>query len=240
MSTLLSGILTAEWRDLVMLSYEIDPLLLVPHVPRGTSLDFYDGRALVSVVAFRMLRTRIVGLPVPFHQDLEQVNFRFYVWRRDGAELRRGVVFIREIVPSVTMTAGARMFFNENYISAPMRHEVAQAEQGWASYEWLLAGRWHRVSAKQGGPAGATHPQSIETFIKDRHWGYASQRDGSTLECQVDHPSWEVRPAVDPVLDCDVAAVCGPQFVTTLSRPPVSAFIADGSEATVRTGRIVE
>jgi uncharacterized protein YqjF (DUF2071 family) len=223
-----------------MISYEVDPLLLVKFVPGGTSLDFHGGRALVSVVGLRMVNARVAGVPVPFHQDLEQVNLRFYVWRRAGSELRRGVVCIKEIVPSASMTLGARVFLNENYVSAPMRHQVMQGEQGWASYEWQAAGRWNRVSAKQHGPAAATAPASLETFIKDRPWGYSRQRDGTTLEYYVEHASWDVSPAVDPLLDCDVGEVFGRQFVTTLLRPPVSAFIAAGSEATLHPGRQVE
>jgi uncharacterized protein len=235
-----TGLLSAEWLDLVMISYEIDPLLLVPFVPGGTSLDFHDGRALVTVVGLRMLNTRVAGVPLPFHQDLEQVNFRFYVWRQAGGEVRRGVVFIREIVPSASMTLGARFFFNENYVSAPMRHEVVHAEQGFAAYEWQGGHRWNRVAARQHGPARAAAPHSTEAFVKDRPWGYARQRDGSTLEYHVAHPEWEYWPAVDSVLDCDVAQSFGRQFETTLARPPVSAFIAVGSEATLHPGRALE
>jgi uncharacterized protein len=223
-----------------MLSYEVDPLVLVPHVPRGTSLDFYNGCALLSVVGFRMLNTRVAGVRIPLQQDLEQVNLRFYVWRREGAAVRHGVVFLKEIVPSTLMAIGARLFFQENYSSAPMRHEVAHAEHGWASYEWQASDRWNRVSAKQLGPARAAAPQSIEAFVKDRPWGYTRQASGATSEYHVVHPSWDIWPATDPVLDCDVAAVFGRQFATSLSRPPLSAFIAVGSEATVQAGRLVD
>jgi hypothetical protein len=121
-----------------------------------------------------------------------------------------------------------------------MRHQVVHAEQGWAAYEWQAAGRWNRVAAKQQGPARMTARTSIEAFVKDRPWGYSRQRDGSTLEYHVEHPDWEVWPATEPVLDCDVAQVFGRQFETTLSRAPVSAFIAVGSEATLHPGRRVE
>ena len=235
-----TGLLSAEWRDLVMISYEIDPLLLVPYVPGGTSLDFHRGNTMVTVVGLRMLNTRVAGVPVPFHQDLEQVNFRFYVWRQAGNELRRGVVFLKEIVPSASMTLGARLFFNENYVSAPMRHQVIHDEPGWAAYEWQAAGRWNRVSATlQGAPRSAA-AGSIETFVKDRAWGYSRQRDGSTLEYHVEHPDWDLWVGADPNVDCDVEAVFGRQFAATLSRPPASAFIAVGSEATLHPGRRVE
>lgn len=233
-----TGLLTADWRDLVMLSYEIDPLLLVPHVPGGTSLDFHDGRALVTLVGLRMLNLRVAGIPVPFLQEFEQVNFRFYVWRREGHQLRRGVVFIREIVPSASMTLGARLLFNEHYVTAPMRHEVADPEHGGqVTYEWQAGGRWNRLSAQQLGAAGPMPPASIEAFVKDRPWGYAQQRDGSTLEYFVEHPDWDVRAADAPVLECGVDEAFGRRFVSTLARPPISAFVAVGSEATVHPGR---
>jgi uncharacterized protein YqjF (DUF2071 family) len=235
-----TGLMAAERRDLVMISYEVDPVLLVPYVPGGTSLDFHQRRALVTVVGMRLLNTRMAGVPVPFHSDLEQVNFRFNVWRQARHELRRGVVFIKEIVPSASMTLGARLFFNENYVSAPMRHQVVHAEQGFASYEWQAAGRWHRVSARQHGTATPADATSVESFVKDRPWGYSRQRDGSTLEYYVEHSPWDISPAIDPVLDCDVREVFGRQFVSTLARPPVSAFIAVGSEATLHPGRPVD
>jgi uncharacterized protein YqjF (DUF2071 family) len=231
------SVLTVEWRDIVMLSYEIDPLLLVPHVPAGTSLDFHDRRTLVTVTGCRVLDTRIAGLPVPLHQDFEQVNFRFYVWRQEGAEIRRGAVCLTEIVPSATLTLGARIFYNENYLLAPMRHEVTHGEHGWAAYDWQVGDRWQRLSATRNGALGAAAAASIERFVMDRPWGYARQRDGSTMELHAEHPSWAVWPAADPRLDCDIARVFGPQYVTTLSRPPVSAVIAAGSPATLHPGQ---
>ena len=240
MTSSLAGLLSAQWRDLVMLSYEIDPLLLVPYVPAGTSLDFHEGRALVTVVGFRVLDTRVAGIPVPLHQDFEQVNFRFYVWRQVGTEIRHGAVFLKEIVPSVSMTLGARLFFGENYVSAPMRHEVTQGEQGWAAYEWHASNRWNRLAATRNGALTTPAAGSIEAFVKERRWGYARQPDGSTVEYHVEHPSWDVWPATAPTLDCDVAGVYGPQFVTTLSRPTLSAFIATGSDAVLRPGTTVD
>ena len=91
--------LTAEWRDLALLNFEIEPDVLLPHVPGGTEIDLWDGRCFVSVVGFRFFRTRLMGLPIPFHSNFLEVNLRFYVRREVQGELRRGVVFIKEIVP---------------------------------------------------------------------------------------------------------------------------------------------
>ncbi|MGH9709897.1 MAG: DUF2071 domain-containing protein, partial [Candidatus Acidiferrales bacterium] len=92
--------LSAEWRNLVMLNYEIDPDILRKYVPHGTEVDSFQGKTFMSLVGFQFLHAKIFGfLPLPFHTDFDEVNLRFYVRRRESSENRRGVVFIREIVP---------------------------------------------------------------------------------------------------------------------------------------------
>src|SRR5271165_1698092 len=93
--------LSAEWRDLVMLNYEVDPNLLSRYVPPATALDSFQGRTYLSLVGFRFCRTKLLGcLPVPFHANFDEVNLRFYVRRKAGNnDDRRGVVFIAEVVP---------------------------------------------------------------------------------------------------------------------------------------------
>src|SRR5712692_10177652 len=121
--------LSAEWRDLVMLNYQVDPHLLAKYVPSGTVLDSFRGKTYVSLVGFRFCRTKLFGsLAVPFHSDFEEVNLRFYVRRREGNENRRGVVFIAEIVPKRMVAATARLAYGENYIRLPMRHNVCTKE----------------------------------------------------------------------------------------------------------------
>src|SRR5579862_1121620 len=90
--------LSAEWRDLVMLNYEVDPALLSPYVPPGTSLDSFQGETYVSLVGFRFCRTKLLArFPIPFHSNFDEVNLRFYVRRKEDGEERRGVVFIAEV-----------------------------------------------------------------------------------------------------------------------------------------------
>ena len=74
--------LTAEWRSLAMLNYQVDAAILKPHVPAGTELDSFDGVFYISMVGFMFQRTRVLGAPIPGHQDFEEVNLRFYVRRR--------------------------------------------------------------------------------------------------------------------------------------------------------------
>ncbi len=234
--------LTAHWRYLAMLNYEIDPAVLLPLVPRGTELDAFEGRTLASVVGFLFLDTRVLGVPVPFHRDFEEVNLRFYVRRRGPEGWRRAVVFVRELVPRRAIAWLARALYNEPYRALPMRHRVAlptalESAPGEVAYEWRHEGRWHRLEAETVGTPALPAAGSEAEFITEHYWGYTAQRDGGCKEYRVEHPqwpAWEVRRAR---LDCDIARLYGPPFAEALTAPPCSAFVAEGSAVAVYPGR---
>ncbi len=116
--------LEAEWRNLTMLNYEADPSVLAAFIPAGTELDRWNGKVFVSLVGFRFLKTRVCGFSIPFHRNFDEVNLRFYVRRRERGEVRRGVVFIKEIVPRWAIAYVARNVYNERYVALPMRHHI--------------------------------------------------------------------------------------------------------------------
>ena len=233
--------LAAEWCHLTMLNYEVDPLLLAGYRPSGTQLDTWRGKTFISMVGFRFLRTRVLGLPIPHHRQFDEVNLRFYVKRELDRDVRRGVVFIKEIVPRRAIAAIARRVYNENYIALPMRHtiDLAQISErvGEVSYAWRLDSRWNSLSAKVEGLPTIPKEESEESFIAEHYWGYSKQRNGSTLEYEVEHPPWRVWRARSAVLDCDVARLYGAEFEPFLGPAPSSAFVAEGSPIKVRWGR---
>jgi len=229
--------LTAQWRHLVMLNYEVEPNVLVPLVPAGTTLDLWHGRALVSVVGFRFLDTRLLGVAIPRHRDFDEVNLRFYV-RREPAEgeTRHGVVFVRELVSRLAVAVVARLAYNEPYRALRMRsHTPAAASDtpGRLAYEWRIGGAWEGLAATALGAPAVPAPGSEAAFITQHHRGYTRQRDGSTVEYEVVHPPWRTWTAGDATLTMDVARLYGPAFAAALSGAPVSALIADGSPVSV-------
>ena len=230
--------LTAEWRSLIFLNYEVEPAILRPYAPPGTEVDSWQGRTFVSMVGFRFLRTRVLGLTIPFHQDFDEVNLRLYVRRRGPEGWRRGVVFVKEIVPLRAVAAVARLAYGERYVALPMRHAIAakaDPPRQAFDYAWRFGGRWHRLWATTRGVARPVEPDSEAEFLTEHYWGYAARR-GGPVEYAVEHPRWNVWPAAEFGLDADVAALYGPAFVEPLSRAPTSAFVADGSPVTVRRG----
>ncbi len=219
-----------------MLNYEVDPRV-IDRVPRGTVLDTWHGKHFVSVVGFMFLDTRVLGMPVPFHRDFEEVNLRFYVRREVGGEVRRGVVFIKEIVPRAAIAWLANALYNERYVALPMSHAIEGDEQARGlHYTFEHAKTRYRFGAAHRGPALLPHDDSQEAFITEHYWGYVSQRDGSTVEYQVEHPRWNVWTAHEHCLEGDLASLYGADFAPCLACPPRSAFVADGSEVTVHKG----
>jgi uncharacterized protein YqjF (DUF2071 family) len=234
--------LTARWRYLAMLNYRLPPEILQPFVPPGTELDAWNGKTFASIVGFLFLDTRVWGIAVPWHRDFEEVNLRFYVRRRAEDGWRRGVVFVKEMVPRLAVAALARLLYGERYVALPMRHAVAgdPARGGMSvSYGWRRRGRWNGIGGAVSGTPEAAAPGSEEEFITEHYWGYAARRDGGCVEYRVEHPRWRVWPLARPALDCDVAGLYGEPFAAPLASAPSSAFLADGSEVAVYPGRRV-
>src|SRR6058998_1874336 len=107
-----------------MLNFVVDPRILTPLVPPGTEIDYENGETFLSIVGFLFLDTRLLGLPIPLHRNFEEVNLRFYVRKRSADTWRRGVVFIRELVPRRAIALVARAFYGENYLALSMKHEI--------------------------------------------------------------------------------------------------------------------
>ena len=233
--------LTAEWRNLAMINYEIDPAILQPLVPRGTELDTWQGKTFISEVGFLFLNTRVAGVAIPFHRNFEEINLRFYVRRKAEDGWRRGVVFVKEIVPRLAIATVARVVYNENYVARRMWHgtdlsETSFTKTGVVEYGWMERTGRNFLRVRATGKAEPLVAGSEEEFITEHYWGYAAQRDGGTVEYQVEHPSWNVWQVSQAEFDCDVELVYGEQFAEALRGKPSSAFVADGSPIIVRKG----
>ena len=228
--------LTAQWRHLAMLNYRVDPAVLTSHVPRLTELDSHSGTTYISLVGFLFSDTRVLGLRIPFHVQFEELNLRFYVRRTSGSEVRRGVVFIKELVPRPAIALVARLVYNEPYVARRMSHHIERSATKVldVSYSWAQRNvGWGELSITTAGKPEPVVPGSREEFITEHYWGYTRQRDGGTVEYRVEHPSWRVWQSEHAMVTGDLAELYGPAFAEILSRPPDSAFLSEGSAVTV-------
>jgi uncharacterized protein YqjF (DUF2071 family) len=229
--------LEAQWNNLLMLNYEVDPNILQPYLPPATVLDLWQGRALVSMVGFMFNETKVLGVKWPFHVNFEEVNLRFYVKHFDGNVWKRGAVFISEIVPKSLIALIANKLYKEHYQALPMRHsQLIKGDHTEFLYEWKLKGRWNKLGATVSNELKDIQPGSPEEFIFEHYWGYNKLTENKTMQYQVEHVSWQIAQVTDFIFDADIAALYGKEFFPFLSRKPVSAFFANGSEISVRIG----
>jgi uncharacterized protein YqjF (DUF2071 family) len=225
--------LTAEWRDLVMANYEVSPESLAGLVPTGTSLDFHDGRLFVSLVGFMFLRTRVLGIPIPFHINFEEVNLRFYVKREMPDETRRGVCFVKEIVPRLAIATVARVLYGEPYECWKMSHHRTENE---VAYTWSRGGAENSVSIEIDQNLGVPTKGSEGEFIIEHYWGYTRRGGGRTDEYKVEHPPWQLFSVRNPRIEVDFGATYGESFAFLKNEKPHSVLLAKGSPIAVYKG----
>jgi uncharacterized protein len=235
----MQSFLSAHWRYLAMLNYIVDRRLIEPLVPPGTEIDYENGQTFLSIVGFLFLDARLRGLPIPLHRNFEEVNLRFYVRRKSADTWRRGVVFIRELVPRRAIALVARAFYGENYFALSMKHDIEHVDLRLnVEYSWQRAKKWESLKMSAVGEPQPILAGSHTEFITEHYWGYTCVRDGCS-EYRVEHPRWKIWNATDFKLDADVRALYGEQFAETLNQPPCSAFIADGSSIEIWTREIL-
>lgn len=223
-----------------MISYRIDPAVLQPFLPAGTELDPFGGEHFVSLVGFQFLKTKVLGIGIPVHRNFEEVNLRFYVRARDSEGWRRGVVFVRELVPRWAIAFVARTVYGEPYLALPMRHEVTDSAGAFsACYEWHRRGTWESLRVHGNAEPAEIASGSMEEYITEHYWGFTRHGARST-QYGVEHPRWRVRSATHAEFKAEVTSLYGECFREALSAPPHSAFLAEGSPVKVRVHSAVE
>ncbi len=234
--------LTAQWKKLAFANYEIDPNLLLPYLPFGTELDLWEGKCYVSLIGFMFENVKLLGLPIPFHTDFEEVNLRFYVKRYDTENDRindiykRGVVFIKEIVPKSAITFVANTIYGENYETMKMSHKWIENENSREiEYTWQKnkTKKINSIYLKTTKNLSKIEEGSETEFITEHYWGYAKQNDKKTNEYEVTHPKWQKYDVLEYKINADFGGIYGQEFSFLDNQNPISVMCAEGSKITV-------
>lgn len=220
-----------------MANYPVDPASLRPFLPARTELDFWHGETYVSLVGFQFRDVRVKKLSIPFHRHFPEVNLRFYVRQKSDGQWKRGVVFVREIVPLRAVSWVANTLFRERYICLPMSCTPPAEQQ--VKYAWRYNRRWNFLAVEFAAPALPLQPGSQEEFITGHFWGYAKAGDNRTNEYQVAHPRWDIYPVIRYSIECDFTGLYGPNFADLANRQPQSVFLAEGSPIEVYSKKAI-
>lgn len=230
--------LKAEWRKLAIFNYEIDPEVLVPYLPAGTELDFYRGTCYVSLIGFMFMNTRLLGLPIPFHRNFEEVNLRFYVKKKEGNSWKRGVVFIKEIVPKPALSLVANSVYKEHYQTMPMKNVMQNnGNELQIRYSWKDKS-WHSMELTAENRALPMDSDSEFEFITEHYYGFTKMKN-RTSEYEVCHPKWDWYPVKDHQLDLDFQKMYGTDFACLGQQQPISVMLAEGSAVEVKVKKYI-
>ena len=219
-----------------MVNYEVNPALLTSRVPSGTELDLHEGRCFISLVGFMFLDTRVIGFLVPFHINFEEVNLRFYVRRTTNDETRRGVVFIREIVPRFAIATVARFLYGEPYECCSMTNRRDEIS---VMYQWQKGSSINGLSVDLGGRRIIKKKSSHGSFIIEHYWGY-TKRGERTDEYKVEHPKWNLFSTKNESIEVDFGATYGGEFTFLSEQTPYSVVLAAGSNVSVYKGQTIK
>ncbi|WP_316803373.1 DUF2071 domain-containing protein [Pedobacter nototheniae] len=229
--------LTAEWRKLALANYAVDQDILLKYLPPHVELDDWQGKYYVSLVGFMFVNVKLKGLNIPFHSTFEEVNLRFYVKYNENGVWKRGVVFIKEIVPKPAITFIANTIYKENYQTLPMKHLwIEQENQLEVEYQWKTK-NWNKFSVTALSKSESIALGSKEEFITEHYWGYTKVGVNKTSEYGVEHPVWEVYPVKEFTINVDFGTNYGQEFSYLAHTEPDSVMLAEGSEISVLSGK---
>lgn len=235
----MSTFLQAEWRKLAIANYAVDRKILRKYLPNKTEIDLWNGICYVSLVGFMFQNTRVLGIPIPYHINFEEVNLRFYVRHKSQGEWRRGVVFIKEIVSKPALTFVANNLYKEKYETMPMNHIWTSIdEEITVEYKWKKR-QWHSFKVVASNQSNLLVNGSEEEYITEHYWGYTKISELRTSEYGVEHPRWEIYPVKNHIIDVDFGAIYGEEFAFLKNEIPKSVFLAEGSEIKVKAGRLI-
>jgi uncharacterized protein YqjF (DUF2071 family) len=239
-STNKTSFMHAEWNDLLFINYEINPQILEKYVPKGTELDLWNGKCYLSLIGFMFENVKVLGIKIPFHVNFEEVNLRFYVKRFDEGVWKRGVVFVKEIVPKHAITIVANTLYNEQYQTLPMRHERTAGADSWLfKYEWKKNNIWNTITVKTDKELKPIDKHSEAEFISEHYYGYTISARKKTVEYEVTHPKWNQYQVIDYAVNVHFEMVYGKEFAFLQGLKPASCFVAKGSKITIESKKIL-
>lgn len=185
-------LLTQSWLDLAFLHWAVDPALVAPLLPVGTTPDLHEGSTYVGLIAFRMHRIGWLGLPgLPYLGTFPETNVRLYSVDAQG---RRAVVFrsleASRLLPVLTARIGFRLPYMWARMSVRRDDDV---------FDYTSRRRWpgptgatSRITIRIGDPIA--EPTALDHFLTAR-WGLHSERFGRTGFLPNEHPRWPLHHA---------------------------------------------
>ena len=233
--------LTAELRKLAFSNYIIDEDVLKNYIPYGTELDLWQGHCYISLVGMMFKNTKVLGVKIPYHVDFEEVNLRFYVKKFEHGRWRRGVVFIKEIVPKSAISFVAKNLYNENYETMKMSHTWSESNKSkYVEYRWGKSDKDNILNMTTSKDLQEINENSETEFILENYLGFAKVDDQKTHQYTVKHPRWKIYDVQDYNLNVNFKSIYGQSFEFLSKEKPHSVILVEGSKVAIESKKTLK
>ncbi|HVR44366.1 MAG TPA: DUF2071 domain-containing protein [Thermoanaerobaculia bacterium] len=182
-----------EWEHLLFVHYEVEEAALRREVPDALELDRHEERSWVTIIPFRIRRSRPAFLPraaapiLPASAFVE-LNFRTYVRGPDG---EAGVFFFSLDASSLLAVAAGRAVYRLPYVHARMELTVDDGAIRFSSARISGPEECEARYRPAGTPAPAA-PGTLDHFLIERYALFAV--DGTKVSAaRVRHHPYRVQ-----------------------------------------------
>lgn len=219
-----------NWEDLIMTTFEVNENCLDPYLPKGTEVDLYNSKALLSMVAFTFKKVKFFGIKIPLHQNFGQINFRFYV--KSKTDSTKGVVFIKEFAPKPMIALVANLFYNEPYHFKNIKYnKFVKNNNLTLEYSYKNS----KISAKGILPKKETNINTLEAFVVDRYVAFIKSKKNETFQYKIYHKPWQLYSIKHNSFDKSILNLLPKEFKNLKH---ISTCFVDGSSVGVEKGKL--
>lgn len=220
--------MTGNWEDLIISTFEVEKEILENYLPNNTEIDLFNGKALMSVVAFTFSKVKFFGLKIPFHQKFGQINFRFYAKSKiNGA---KGVVFIKEFAPKPIIALIANKLYNEPFFFKNIRLNKNVAQNNKAikyTYKDI------NIKATTNKTTKSLAKNSFNDFIVDRYIAFVKSNETKTFQYKIYHKPWKLFRSVTVDINKNIISLLPKEFKNAKY---IKTCVVDGSSVSVEKG----
>lgn len=224
--------MSQRWEELTFLHWRVDPGLVAPLLPRGTTPDLFDGATYVGLVPFRLADAGVArGPAVPWLGTFAETNVRLYSVDAAG---QRGVVFRSLEAARLAVVLAARVGFGLPYTWARMRVDRTPTTITYTTARRLPGprGAGGRIVVEPG--ERIAEPDLLAQFLTAR-WGLHTRHLGRLLYVPNEHEPWPLHHARLVHLDDSLVAAAG--LPGLVDRAPDSVLWSPGVRTVFGTPR---
>ncbi len=171
-----------EWNDAVFLHWEVPYDELRTLVPDELTIDHFEGKYYVSIVAFKMEKIRPRHLPsVSFISNFYEINVRTYV----TAEEKSGVYFI-----NIEASSSLSAFICRKLSGLPYeKASISRTEHSYISHN---AKKQFDLNIKFEPNNDAYQKSQLDSWITEKYCLYIKSKN-KVFRFQTHHKEWEIQ-----------------------------------------------